>query len=209
MTGKFDAATLKGSLSRISQTSASAFAAAVVTRHVANYESFCRVAGPMPVVEYRKIVSRLWDAIGSQSFERSSWQPTHDHIMSCFPPETEEAWLYNALADDALASLAYAIRHVMSADPQEAVWSAQRAYDAVDQVTVAKLGISPGPAEAELAILSDPIVQRELGRQTRDLQLLGELNSPDGFAKLASLAWAEPMLTDEELKLVPIWQGGR
>ena len=105
--------------------------------------------------------------------------------MSLLPEESDAWGVGHALADDALSSLAYAIRCLLKAGPQESAWAARRAYEAADHAAISVLGISPGSPSAEAVIKSHSFVQRELERQRRDLALLrkGSVVEVEGYAK--------------------------
>ena len=74
------------------------------------------------------------------------------------------------LDDDRVASAAFVIRHIASEDPQEAIWAARRAYDAVDQA--AELNVDEFGPESERALLAHQVVQSELECQTLDISSL-------------------------------------
>ena len=72
--------------------------------------------------------------------------------MGLLPAESDDWVIGNALADDALSSLAYAIRCSLTPEPQEAAWAARRAYEAADQAAMRVLGVQPGLPNTEAAI---------------------------------------------------------
>jgi hypothetical protein len=205
---RYDETSLKQKLASIPIAKAAAFAAAAATRQIANYEDSAHKLG-LASSRYREITAQLWDLIPSNCPETVGLDALHDEVMDMFAPESSDQWLRVALVEDAVSSLAYAIRFVLSHDAQEAAWAARHAYEIADQVTIAKLDVIPGDPVAENAVLSDVIVQRELGRQLRDIALL-ESDSDDKSVKaLHDLAYSEAMLTnDEELEL-DAWQRPR
>lgn len=80
---------------------------------------------------------------------------------------------YGAYADDAIAALIYAYRCLDSREPQEALWAAQRAYDSADLWAIRELRRQgKSVPQDEGIVLSHPVVQTELARQSRDLQEL-------------------------------------
>ena len=76
------------------------------------------------------------------------------------------------LDDDAAASTAYALRCLQSGDPQEAVWAAQRAYDARDAAAQAQLEFDTFTPSVEEQLRSAPVVQSELKCQMEDIATL-------------------------------------
>jgi uncharacterized protein YjaG (DUF416 family) len=89
---------------------------------------------------------------------------------------TEDSTWSQALpvAEDAVACLAYTLRAMIGGDPQEAAWSARRAYEAADQLAILDLrkGTSEMPDESDLR--AHPAVQAELARQEADFALIAQ-----------------------------------
>jgi len=112
-------------------------------------------------------------------------------------PEESDDWATkkHALADDALSSLAYAIRCLLTPEPQEAAWAARRAYEAADQAAILVLGVHLGSPNAEAAIKAHSFVQRELARQQTDISLL----RADSVDEVQRRAFAAELLTSEEV----------
>jgi uncharacterized protein YjaG (DUF416 family) len=211
MTHTYDEIRLKDSLSRLSRPKVIAFAAAAATRQTRNYESFAATVSSGALARYHEIVNLLWANASTQALDQSVWSELVDEITSYLDDveaTAEKQWLYAAPAEDALASLAYAIRYILDPNPQEAEWAARRAYEISDQVAIAKLGMDP-LRELESLILADAIVQRELGRQIRDLGLLEQSDTQLALVAVEALARAEPLLTDEEIQMIPQWQAAR
>jgi hypothetical protein len=82
------------------------------------------------------------------------------------------------LDDDAAASAAYVARCLLSGDAQNAVWAAQRGYDARDREAQNQVEGNPITAADENRILSHPPIQEELDKQIADLDSL-EANTND------------------------------
>ena len=114
--------------------------------------------------------------------------------MSLLPEESDDWVIGHALADDALSSLAYAIRCLLTPEPQEAAWAARRAYEAADQSAIRVLGALAGSPNTEAAIKSHGFVQRELARQRMDLHLL----RTDSVDEVQRKAFADQLLTAQE-----------
>ena len=76
------------------------------------------------------------------------------------------------LDDDAAAATAYALRCLQSGDAQEAVWSAQRAYDARDAAAQAQLQFENFTPSVEEQLRSASVVQLELQCQMEDIAAL-------------------------------------
>ncbi|UVC11311.1 DUF416 family protein [Rhizobium sp. TH2] len=185
---------------------AAAFAAAVTTRQTINYEHCASALGLASPSRYREITAQLWELILSDELDNTGWDALLEEVMDMFAPETSDQWLRVALVEDAVSSLAYAIRFVLTHSAQEAAWAGRRAYEITDQITIAKLDFLPEDLLSEDTILSDVIVQRELGRQSRDIELLGSDSNYTSIKALRDLAHSETVLTNEELSQLDAWQ---
>lgn len=117
------------------------------------------------------ILADLWNEIDNEV--QPFWPSSVETIVS-FRSSPEEhcspSWRIEfAFADDALATLAYAVRHHINSKSQEAAWAAQSAYTCADQEAIVNLGAS---TIDESAVLAHPIVQSELMAQQADIQFL-------------------------------------
>jgi hypothetical protein len=90
--------------------------------------------------------------------------------------------------------MAYAIRCLLTPEPQEAAWAARRPYEAADQAAIRVLGVQPGLPNTEVAIKSHSFVQRELARQRQDLLLLHD----DAIDDVQRQAFTDELLTEQE-----------
>jgi uncharacterized protein YjaG (DUF416 family) len=153
-------------------TSCVAFSASAATRQIISYERFVRQHFDVSADNLVTILDRIWVDLHLISIDSEAWSITLSEVMDLIPDEDEEWTVFHALADDAVSSLAYSIRCLMSKDPQEAAWAVRRSYEAVDQAAIRILGVQPGNAVEENQIVSHQMVQRELGRQSDDLILL-------------------------------------
>lgn len=172
-----------------------AFAAAAATRQLSNWEC---IADARTVHRPAEIVAELWTDLHAGAVDRSAWMDRLDEVMALLPDEGQNWGMAGALADDALSSLAYAIRALLTADAQEAAWAARRAYEAADQASIVMLDIQPGTPAAEAAIRAHDIVQREMSRQLADLTLLREA----AVDELQRRAYAEDLLTTREAEQI-------
>ncbi len=144
-----------------------AFATAAATRLLPVYEYFVVGVDKTGKLRLRTIATQLWTVLDAQTVDAERWSATLDEVMRMLP---EVSGL--SLADDAVASLAYAIRCLLNRSPQEAAWSARRAYEAADQAAIWDLNVQTGLPETEAVLRAHRFVQRELAHQALDLQLL-------------------------------------
>lgn len=195
---EFDEKSLIVELGALSKQARIAFAAAAATRQLGNYERLARALGVEHIQRPREIATQLWTDLRSDTVDRTAWSARLDEVMGLLPEESDDWIVSHALADDALSSLAYAIRCLLTPEPREAAWAARRAYEAVDQAAIRVLDVQPGLPNTESAIKSHGFVQRELARQRRDILML----SAGSFADVQWQAFEEEILTDTEAACV-------
>jgi hypothetical protein len=88
-------------------------------------------------------------------------------------PTEDSTWSQSLpVAEDAVACLAYTVRSMIDGDPQEATWSARRAYEAADQLAILDLRKEKSEMPDERKLLAHPAVQAELARQEADFTLI-------------------------------------
>jgi Protein of unknown function (DUF416) len=96
-----------------------------------------------------------------------------EELMALIPQEdvTHGQWRQVVTnAQNAGMSAIYALRTKLSGKPQEAVWAARVAYEALDNLVINTEGIDTNNPGEEARVLSHPLVQAELDRQWRDLE---------------------------------------
>lgn len=190
----FDENALVSELGTLPSRARVAFAAAAATRQLGSYERFALGLGAESAQRPREIAVQLWADLHAAEVDRAAWSARLDEVMGFLPEEGDDWVIGHALADDALSSLAYAIRCLLTPEPQEAAWAARRGYEAADQAAIRVLGIQPGLPNAEVAIKSHGFVQRELARQRNDLSLL----RADSVDEVRRQAFADELLSEEE-----------
>lgn len=189
----FDETVLVDELGMLPSQARIAFAAAA-TRQLCNYERVARELGEESAQRPREIAAQLWADLRVIAIDREAWSVRLDEVMRLLPEEGDGWVIGHALADDALSSLAYAIRCMLTAEPQEAAWAARCAYEAADQAAIQSLRVQPGLQDTEVAIKSHGFVQREFARQRSDLSLLGT----DSVDEVQRQAFANQLLTEKE-----------
>jgi hypothetical protein len=190
----FDENSLAAELMTLPEQARVAFAAATATRQLSSYERLARALDLGSARRPRELAVQLWSDVYAVAVDHAAWSARLDEVMALLPEESEDWAIGHALADDALSSLAYAIRCLLKPDPQEAVWAGRRAYEAADQAAICVLGVQPGSPTDEAAIKSHNYVQRELARQRRDLSLL----HADSVDEMQRQAFSDELLTEQE-----------
>jgi hypothetical protein len=144
------------------------FAGASAQRQLPNYlsRSAANPAGNLEAA--MRILRELWDSVARNEFELEKLRrdvAVCDALIRYYEkyPEGIE------LAEDAVASLAYALETAISGGSQETMWAAERAYSALDQYIVERFGVDVNAPHAQARIDAFPIMQAELSRQRADL----------------------------------------
>lgn len=191
---RFDEEQLLNVLKSLTHRDRLAFAAASVTRQLPVIEAL------LPDIalnaRLRSLVDLLWGEVQGLTQSGPFWEQALSEVLALLPEKEAVASIGEAIADDALASLSYAIACQIESSPQQAAWAARRAYEAADQVAIEFLGVRPGNASVEAEILACPIVQRELERQKSDLDAL----RIGAVIDVRRRAYVSPILTREELQ---------
>ena len=84
---------------------------------------------------------------------------------------------HEELDEDALAACAYALRHKLNGNLQDALWTARRAYEACDAFAQVSEELTVYTPEVEKRLLANTRVQWELENQAADLESLSSLPS--------------------------------
>jgi uncharacterized protein YjaG (DUF416 family) len=171
----FDEAVLIQRLGRISKRRRIAFAAACAERLMPAYANYVSRSGWGDAAKLRFILDDLWSAIERGVSAPTDLQSTIDACMALIPGEDRGPWMpEQAYAEDAVSALAYALQCHQTGAPQEAAWSARRAYEAVDQFVVRQHKLDTEARRDEKRVLAYPAIQNELERQDRDLESLSK-----------------------------------
>jgi uncharacterized protein YjaG (DUF416 family) len=146
--------------------------------------------------ELAAILERLWRDLEGDPMTSLDIDVSIERCMSLIPREDEGPWIeQQAAAEDAVMALAYALRCRKTGESQEAAWAARCCYEALDHFVINRDDIDVNEAGAEAVVVAEPLVQAELIRQQRDLDVLrlhGE--EKDIAARLRLRAVAEASL---------------
>jgi uncharacterized protein YjaG (DUF416 family) len=173
-----------------------AFAAACAERQMPNYFRFTKATGRGTPECLVRALCDLWDEIEGRSVAESELRAQLDLCLRLFPEEEQgDSGRLGYIAEDAVATVAYAIRARLESGVQDVIWASRRACEALDAYTGA--GATPTFHGREAARrLSNPLLQAELRRQKADLTQLqeiaaGSLNEKAGIAGVRSRAQAD------------------
>jgi uncharacterized protein YjaG (DUF416 family) len=165
----YDEPRLVSEISRLTNQFRTAFAAASAERLLPAYVRYSEQRGRGDANELASILEQLWGDLGSGTVSADIDAPIAN-CMALTPREADGPWIDSqAAAEDAGAALAYALRSWKTGDSQEAAWAARRAYEALDDFVINRLGIDVNNPGARDRVRQHPLVQAELARQQRDL----------------------------------------
>ena len=153
---KFDAKLLRKELASLGPEQQVAFAAACAQRT----QPLSEHPGGPTTVSIKELLSVALPAVKDQT-QRDLLSRLADSLASS--PHAD---------DDAVASAIYTAWCVLKPDAQNAVWAAQRAYDARDHQAHEIIKGSAITKDDEARLLAHPAVQTELARQASDLSEL-------------------------------------
>lgn len=201
---RYDEASLCGRLAGLGERQRIIFALAVAARQLKNYERFATYHGACSLTAPRMLAEALLKNIEFLPESREEWQVRVGELLNLLL-EDDHNWVLLALADDAVSSLAYAIRCYISRSPQDGTWAARHAYEAADQAALVALRDQWGSEPDEATVLEHEWVQRELERQLEDLEQLRSGRDQEVLYQ----AFADDMLTDDEAACLGRLASGR
>jgi uncharacterized protein YjaG (DUF416 family) len=179
---RYDERELVKALERLPRQSRIAFGTACAERLLPAYERFSERTNRGEPKALASILERLWRALRGAAMSAEEVKESLNLGMALIPQEDEGPWVVEqASAEDAAASVMYALRCWQSGASEEAAWAARRAYEAADHYVINRENIDTNGAGGETRVLSHPIVQAELIRQRRDLDELRAAGAAAGI----------------------------
>ncbi|MEM8963560.1 MAG: DUF416 family protein [Acidobacteriota bacterium] len=148
------------------------FALSCATRLIDSYERFHQRTGRGDSKGLRSLAENLWKDLAGAEMTTGDVEAGLEAALALLPDEKAYDTISQPYAEDAAAALAYAFQARKSGDPQYPAWAARRVYEAVDSFVVAETDAVIGESETEQKIVAHPLVQAELARQERDIELL-------------------------------------
>jgi Protein of unknown function (DUF416) len=172
---KYEEGRLRERLDELSGPRRTMFAAACAERLLPLLAAHDRTAAAW----FRDTLDSVWRASSEPPGDAGLLQTLAAEALERIPDEDAARPISFAVAENAATATVYAVRTALSGDPQDAVWAARQAYDALDVVVVESRDIDINAVDAELEVLADELVQDELLRQQRDLETLGSESASD------------------------------
>jgi uncharacterized protein YjaG (DUF416 family) len=174
---RFDATKLIAELANLPRELRVAFAASCAERLLPNYERFAQKTGSGKTKVLKGALDSVWEDLQGRVVSDIEFASALEKCLSLIPSEEDDPGEYAACAESAAASVAFAIRTRLTGAPQEAVWAAQRAYEAVDHLVMRQFPTGLVGRDFESAAVSHPLVQAELRRQQTDLHDLQSIST--------------------------------
>lgn len=169
---RFDRGALADQISHLPRRGKVAFAASCAQRLFPQYLRYLEVAEGPVTEAYAQALETAWQIAASDLVDAASVKALVDRCMAALPTEDDAEATGVPYAEDAAAAVLYALRTALTDKAQEAVWAANRVYDALDHHVINALGIDINLAGSEEKVLGHGLIQAELARQFHDLQAL-------------------------------------
>ena len=187
----FDEARLRRRLEALPPFAVLAFALSCAERLLPNYEAFVRQAGWGDPAVLRAALDAAWEALAGR--------PAADDLRSlarrceAVTPDSEdfETPLVSAALDAGVAAT-LVLDLVATANPATAAQVASLAHDSVDMHIQESLDLHPDDPRREAKIFAHPLMQRELARQSADLDRLEGVVPGPTAAKHLLARWRSP-----------------
>jgi Protein of unknown function (DUF416) len=171
----YDAA-LKGELKQLPQQTQAAFAAACAERLYPAYAAFVQASGRDDQGLIRRTLDLAWDGARSGVVAVDDPAGLFEQCVALIPGDESEEDAIPAHADDAIASVAYALQAAAGLDAKAAGWAAEQVTNCLDTFLLSN-EIDISAPDAEQRVWEHPLVVTEVHRRNEDLRRLAE--SPD------------------------------
>jgi uncharacterized protein YjaG (DUF416 family) len=194
MIERFDELALVGRLESLSPALRAAFAGACAERMLPSYRRWSQSTGRGNVHHLSGTLARLWADILSGPMVEAV---VDAEIEECMRLLHEVGDLTSVsewpAAAHAVAAVAYALRCCQRGGAQDAAWTARHAYETLAAFVAHTDGIDLRAPGAEIAVVKHPLIQAELGRQSRDIEEVSTGGADTGLlvGRLHSRARAE------------------
>lgn len=167
---RYDEAHLMVALSKLPPLARTAFAAACAERMLPVYRWFHQRTGRGDPVALRRALADVWTSLDSDSAESLEAQRA---VAEGLVPEEDDMWVDEcAYAENAAASVSYAISARLTGSTKEAVAAAFQVYEALDYRVTNRDDVDLNLPGAEEQVVSDPLIQLELIRQQANIEEL-------------------------------------
>ncbi len=151
------------------------FAATCAERLLPAYINFLDLTARAEPETLTCILTRLWEDIAGNPMKEGEAQANISTCMDLIPPDDDMSLpVESSYAEYACSSVIYALMCRQGGHGQDAMWSAEQVYDALDHFVIVLGNVDLNTMGAERRIVAHPLIQAELARQQRDIEeLLG------------------------------------
>lgn len=159
-------------LSALPKEARIAFAAACAQRLTSGVE-WAKAGG----LAYQRLLRRglavTWDAAEGVAQSTTTVASLLAECDALLKDEDEGAWsTMRVFSEHAITAVRYALSMILSGSAQEALWAARQNLDALDYYVSDSKGLESWSELDEKQIAASSLVQREVGRQQRDISEL-------------------------------------
>lgn len=164
----FDEDNTSQMLSRLPPEMRAAFAAACAERLLPCWRAFARkrLGVSEGTTDVEHALGELWTALESPGMPARKFDELTAQVLASVPDE-DQAWSAGEpYAEDAAASVAYALQAVSDSSPDSAKYAARRVYEVLANYLENALEGTRGRASENV---TDAVIAKELARQQRDL----------------------------------------
>jgi hypothetical protein len=169
---EFDERKLLTELEQLTDRLRAAFAAACAERQFQCYVRYSEISKNGDHHKLARALGCIWEDLGKAQADHTALERQLEVCMSLLPSGEVDELDHRVFAENAVASVAFAIRARITGVSQEAVWAARRAYESLDHYVTNRLNPIIIEPNVEARILAHPLVQAELERQQVDLSQL-------------------------------------
>lgn len=168
---RFDHAALVTKLATLPTSSKVLFTAAVAERLFPRGSTFFEQRQPELLAQLRAGLDLLWGFGAGEPWGEVDRAAALEACVMAMDLASDADSDDASFAEDAAAAIAYGLQAMVSDDPNEPAWAAQRAYDSVDHFVLMRMD-DLDVEWTEQEILAHPAIQRELRRQGDALAFL-------------------------------------
>lgn len=167
---RYDEDELAGKLSVLRSPARALFACACAERLMAAYRWFCIDAGSGSYGLFRKALDAAWTTAGGGTAELDSLRKKVIGVV--LPTDNPRISLGFDIAQNAIASVCYAMEVCLTGDVQASVWAARQLYDAADSLVQ-----QASPAQTYIADIDREQPVRMMLRSIAEV--LEDVSTPD------------------------------
>lgn len=177
---QFDPESLKRQLDRLPRSHRTAFGATCCERLLPNYSAFTREVGWGKPQILRAAVDYVWAALASGRVDRGEVDRFIERCDAVIPDTEDFATSSVSAALDAGAAVVETLRSLLDGDTKRIVDVASFCRDTVDMYIQDRDDLDYKDALFETKIAEDPLMRRELARQSEILSELANNSILDG-----------------------------